>query len=252
MIKKTALLLTLLISSHTYAAQKTLLFATSADYPPIVSQNAQGQIVGFEPEVIHAMCNKLKEYDCKLIHKPWNGLLSGLKTHKYDAIFGAFSITRTRNVHVLFTEPLYNTEVGFLAPTSIKDDQEHTWLKDKTIGVQKGSVFQQFLKNYYRTIAHIKVYDTMDEAFIALKEKQIDGIFGDLPILDHFVQKNNYQLLPLKDENTEHYFDKGNAIAVNKNNTKLLHELNKALLEISADGQYQIIYKKYFGKDQKD
>ncbi|MEF1213757.1 transporter substrate-binding domain-containing protein, partial [Vibrio alginolyticus] len=44
------------------------------------------------------------------------------------------------------------------------------------------------------------------------------------------------------------YFGNGFGIAVNKGNDELVNKLNTALKTVKANGEYDVIYNKYFGK----
>ena len=60
---------------------RNLVIATEANYPPFNKLNADGKIVGFDIDVIHAVCNEIKA-NCEVVSQDWDGLLPGRLTNK--------------------------------------------------------------------------------------------------------------------------------------------------------------------------
>ena len=89
-------------------------------------------------------------------------------------------------------------------------------------------------------------YDSYQNALIDLKNGRVEAVFGDTAVLNEWLKKDN-KLHIVGDKVTDkNYFGNGLGIAVNKSNTKLLNQLNKALATIKSNGTYQKIYDKYF------
>lgn len=221
-------------------------FATEATYPPFVYIGKDGQIKGFDADIIYALCKKLHA-TCSLSNQPWQSLIPSLKLGKFDALFGGMAITDAREKQVNFTHAYYNNSVSVVAPKSAQLSLSVAGLKNKVIGVQGGTTFDVYLQNTYGSVITINRYPSMQDAFLDLQSGRVDAVIGDTPVIQQWLEKNasHYTLVGKPIQNIT-YFGKGNGIAVKKGNTKLLKALNKALQAIKNDGTYQKILNKHF------
>ncbi len=116
-------------------------------------------------------------------------------------------------------------------------------LAGKRVGVTTGSSHENYLlsKNIQTTS-----YPTMDALYDALKNKNLDAIVADFPILSYYVSQADAQWLTLagKPFNHENY-----GILL-PDNSIYMEAVDNALLKLREDGVYDIIYDKYFGNAQ--
>ncbi len=91
-------------------------------------------------------------------------------------------------------------------------------------------------------------YNSYQDAFIDMQNGRIDAVFGDTAVVAEWLKKDDKLAYVGKPVTNPKYFGNGFGIAVNKNNQELLKQLNTALAKIKQDGQYQVIFDKYFGK----
>lgn len=234
-------------SEITWAAgPRTLIFGTEATYPPFESINNKGQIIGFDIEIIDAICKEIQR-DCKFVNQPWDSLIPGLDLGKFDVIFGAMNITDERRKKVDFTQPYYISSGTFVAAKAVQLTSDIKSLKDKTIGVQSSTTYDYYLQTVYGKLIHINRYASIQDAFLDLQSGRIDAVFGDTPLMLSWVKTNSdsYSVAgtPVKDEN---FFNQGYGFAVKKGHTQLLQELNNGLNAIKANGDYKKINQKFF------
>lgn len=233
------LLLTALFASTAFVAQaQDITFATEPTYPPFENTNEKGEIVGFDIDVANAICTELQA-NCKFTSQSFDSLISGLKFKTYDAAISAMDITPARQKQVSFSDPYYDSSASFVG---IKENL--TLETAKTVGVQNGSTFQQYIaKNGKQYQA--KPYKSLQEAVLDLQTGRVDIIFGDTAVLAEWLKSNN-KLKFVGDKVTDpDFFGTGLGIAVNKDNQALLEQLNKSLKAIKENGKYQQIYDKW-------
>ena len=234
------------------ASEKPVILATEATYPPFESINNKGQIVGFDIEILDAVC-KQSHLDCKFVNQPWDSLIPGLDLGKFDVIFGAMNITAERQKKVDFTQPYYFSTGSFVAPKAAQLSPDIKVLKDKTIGVQGSTTYDYYLQSAYGKLIHINRYGSIQDAFLDLQSGRIDAVFGDTPLMLVWVNTpanaDAYAIAgnPVKDEK---FFSQGYGFAVKKGNADLLKKLNDGLTNIVADGTYKKITQKFFGKPE--
>lgn len=231
------------------AQNKALTFATEATYPPFESLDTNGQMQGFDIEIIKALCAQMKT-QCTFTNQAFDSLIPSLQLGKFDAIFGAMNITPARQQQVDFTDPYYANTASVV---TVKDKAEPLakGLEGKTVGVQSGTTLAQYLQDTYGNKVTVNTYASEQSAFLDLTSGRIDAVMGDTPLIKDWVKKNNNgnYVIVGKPISAEKYFGKGYGIAVKKGNTTLLQALNKALAEIKANGTYAKIVQKYFGND---
>ncbi len=238
------------------AAEKVLKFGAAAEpYPPFTSQNAQGKWVGFEVDLMNAVCaaEKLK---CEMVGTAWDGIIPALNAHKIDVIWSSMSITPERAKVIDFTDKYYNTPAEIIAPKSEKLPltlKDMSALDGKIIGVQTSTTHAAFVQKYLGSKAKIKTYDTQDNADADLVAGRIDAAVADSIALDDFLKsaqgKDMEVKLIIPANFDRSVFGDGVGGGVRKSDTKLKAELDAGIKKIRADGTYQKLEKKYFSFD---
>lgn len=232
---------------NTFAAIKTIKFATEATYPPFEYVTPAGGIQGFDIDVAKALCKELKA-QCTFTNQPFDSLIPSLKVGKFDAIIAAMAITSERQKEVDFTAAYYNNTVSFVAAKNSTLEISAAGLKGKTVGVQAGTTFEQYLQKKYAGNVKVNTYASEESAFLDLAAGRVDAVMGDTPLVEQWIKEHGmsqYQIIgkPVKDEM---YFGKGDGIAIKKGNAELLSALNQALKAIKANGEYTKIKAHYF------
>lgn len=83
-----------------------ILFAMSGGYPPFNYFTDEDELSGFDVEIGQAVAEKLG-VRYKAVTTDWSGILEGLRSRRYDGIFGSMAITEERLKVVDFTDPYY-------------------------------------------------------------------------------------------------------------------------------------------------
>lgn len=231
------------------AIAQNLTFATEATYPPFESVDNSGKIVGFDVDIMNALCNQIHA-TCTIVNAPFDSLIPSLQVGKYDAIIAALGITPQRQQVVDFTKPYYNETVSVVASKNSELQLNATSLKGKTIGVQGNTTMYQYLKSKYGSVVKINTYQSEESAFLDLTAGRVDAVMGDTPLIEGWLQESNHSQnystigRPLMDAT---YFGPGFGIAVQKGNSTLVNELNTALIQIKHNGTYHKIEMKWLG-----
>jgi arginine transport system substrate-binding protein len=235
-----------LFSIQVIASERALIFATEATYPPFVSMSANNQMQGFDVDIANAVCQQMNR-SCQFVNAPWDSLIPSLEIGKYDVLFGGMAITAERAKVVDFTESYYQNSVTFVVNKNHPLTLTDAGLKGKTIGVQRGTTFQTYLKKKYAYNIVIKPYVSNMQALLDLKNGRLDGALMDTPVADNWLKEAGNQDFKMEGQfyNVK-YFGPGNAFAVQKGNTQLLNDINNALNTIKANGTYQKIENQYF------
>ncbi|PMM35057.1 arginine ABC transporter substrate-binding protein [Vibrio splendidus] len=232
------------LASFNAAAQEEIKFAMEATYAPFEYMDENNQIQGFDVDLANALCEELKAA-CTFHNQAFDSLIPALKFKRYDAAISAMDITEARLKQVNFSNAYYDNSAAFISFEGKVADQAA--LEGKRVGVQNGSTHQSFLLEQMTGVTAVP-YSSYQDAFIDMKNGRIDSVFGDTAVVAEWFKKED-NLTYVGDQVTnQEYFGNGFGIAVNKSNQELVDQLNVALAAVKANGEYDKIFNKYFGK----
>lgn len=234
------------------AAQQVKVGIAAEPYPPFASPDAAGNWVGWEVEIINAVCEEAK-LDCAITPVSWDGIIPALTTKKIDAIMASMSITAERKETIDFSDKYYNTPTGVIGPKSETFDATPEGLKDKIIGVQVSTVHEDYAtKHFGDTAAEIKVYQTQDEANADLAAGRIDAVQADSLALDAFLEtEQGKACCDMKGTVADdvEVLGPGVGVGLRKGEEELKAKFNAGIKGIRENGKYEEISKKYFDFD---
>ena len=216
-----------------------LKIGTDATYPPFETVNTvTGEPEGFDIDLISRIC-ELNGWKPEIIVTPFDGMIPGLNSRKYDVAISAMTITPQRAAVVAFSEPYYRAGQIVAVPpedTVIKSVDD---LRGKRVGVQLGTTGEIMAKKLDGV--HVYSFDNIGAAFIDMANGNLDAVLNDLPTTAEYISQNPTAKTVGELLSTEHY-----GIAVRKKDEALLEKINAALLAMKADGSYEALYKKWF------
>ena len=232
------------LASFNAAAQQEIKFAMEATYAPFEFMDENNQIQGFDVDLANALCEEMKA-KCTFHNQAFDSLIPALKFKRYDAAISAMDITDARLKQVNFSNAYYDNSAAFISIEGKVADQAA--LEGKRVGVQNGSTHQSYLLEQMTGVTAVP-YSSYQDAFIDMKNGRIDSVFGDTAVVAEWFKKQD-NLTYVGDQVTnQEYFGNGFGIAVNKSNKELVDQLNVALAAVKANGVYDEIFNKYFGK----
>ncbi|HEX9912886.1 MAG TPA: basic amino acid ABC transporter substrate-binding protein [candidate division Zixibacteria bacterium] len=218
---------------------KKLLVGTDATYPPFESKDAAtGKIVGFDIDLMDAICDKLG-VKCEYIVVPFDGIVSGLDNNKYDAIISSFTITPQRETIVNFSKPYYQASQSIAVRLDQQKINSLIDLKGKIVGVQLGTTGELLAKRIEG--AEIISFDNIGAAFIDLENRKLDAIINDKPTSQRIIALRGNAKLVGPDLSSENY-----GIAVRKGEKRLIDAINSALTALEFSGKIDDLNKKWF------
>ncbi|MCG9631108.1 MULTISPECIES: lysine/arginine/ornithine ABC transporter substrate-binding protein [Vibrio] len=232
------------LASFNATAQQEIKFAMEATYAPFEFMDENNQIQGFDVDLANALCEEMKA-KCTFHNQAFDSLIPALKFKRYDAAISAMDITDARLKQVNFSNAYYDNSAAFISIEGKVADQAA--LEGKRVGVQNGSTHQSYLLEQMTGVTAVP-YSSYQDAFIDMKNGRIDSVFGDTAVVAEWFKKQD-NLTYVGDQVTnQEYFGNGFGIAVNKSNQELVDQLNVALAAVKANGEYDEIFNKYFGK----
>lgn len=240
-----------LLASGAGASAEVRFGIMNEAYPPFFTKDASGKWIGWEIDLMDAICSEMKE-SCSVVDMSWDGLIPGLQSKKFDVIWSSMSITDERKKTIAFTNKYYNTPSKLIGAQDGKSGTTADDVAGKTIAIQVSTVQTEYYKKHFASVADEKTYATLDEAFQDLSVGRVDYVFGDsIPLMtflgsdfgkDCCEDKGNVQDDP-------DVLGQGIGGGLRKEDSELLARLNAAITAIRANGKYAEISKKYFNFD---
>ncbi len=229
-------------------ARADLKFGVAAEpYPPFTSKDASGNWVGWEVDLMNAVCKAMNE-KCEIVEVAWDGIIPSLTSKQIDVIWSSMSITDERKKTIDFTDMYYNTPTVIIGAKDGNKDISPAALKGKTIGVQVSTIHQNYVQKYFGEGSTIKTYQTQDEANNDLAAGRLDYVQADGSALDAFLQTDQGKACcELKGQvpDDPEVLGQGVGGGVRKEDTALKEKLNAGIKAVAAEGGFKTITEKY-------
>ncbi|HIU63420.1 MAG TPA: basic amino acid ABC transporter substrate-binding protein [Candidatus Avacidaminococcus intestinavium] len=201
---------------------------------------------GFDMDLARAIGKQLN-MKVEIVSMGFDGLIPALNAGSIDAIASGMTITPERSENVTFSEPYYKSGLTVMVREDEKEIQGIEDLKGKKIAVQIGTTGA--MEAHKIEGATVVEFNANTEAALELKNGGVSAVVNDLPVVAYFLEQGGgkeYAKMVGHVVTSEEY-----GIAVKKGNDKLVGELNKALAELKKNGEYDKIYKTWFGEQVK-
>ena len=228
---------------ETIKDENVLIVGTSPDYPPYESIDTEsGKPVGLDIDLIAEIAARLNK-DLIIKNMPFTSLIFGLLTHDIDLIASGISPTERRSKLVLFSNKYLNgapfvvvTKAAQLQPASMQD------LQNQTVAVNTGYVTDLYMTKNHPDIKLVKL-DSPSDCFMALQTGAVDA-FVTSPhsaktFLENISNSKDFFVMQIPDTGD------ACALAVAKNDEKLLAQINQVLEAMDADGTLDKIKEKW-------
>jgi len=230
----------------TEAPKKVLKMGTNAEFPPYEYYDDNGKIVGIDAEIAAAIADKLG-MELEIVDMKFDSILSSIQAGGVDMGLAGMTVTEKRKESVNFSVS-YATGVQVVIVKEGSDITSPDDLVGKKIGVQlatTGDIYASMsVEDGGYGEENVTKFNKGADAVQALLGGDIDAVIIDNEPAKSFVKANT----GLKILETEYAVEEY-AIAIAKNNTELLEQINKALEELIADGTIDAIVAKYIKAD---
>lgn len=218
----------LFIGCQEESSNSVLRVGTSPDYPPFEFKK-DGEILGFDIDLATKIGSALGR-KIQIIEFPFYKFTDALRGDVVDIVISSVTPSEERKELVAFSETYYNSSIAILfKPSHIKIESLQD-LKNKIIGVQKGSTTESFLTDdsLADLALSILTHEDMSDVIYDLKVGEVEAVLLDLEEAIAFSNQHtefNYTQIAESD-------DYGFAIALRKDDDALLEAVNDVLKEL--------------------
>lgn len=222
------------------ASEKIVTYGFDTDYPPF-SYLANNTPQGYELDLIKLIFEK---GDYKLDIKSnytWDEIYKLVVNNQLDM---CCPLVRTpeRAKQIFFTDDVYSRYYGVFSNGSA-EKMDVDDLGKYRLGAVKGYYSEIIVRDNLK-ISNYKVFENYLEMITALKENRIDAFVENTEVVKYYISKLNLvgQVILQHDG----LFPQVVPFGVAKNRPDLVEFINKRLKEISASGEFEILYIKNF------
>jgi len=221
---------------------KLLKVGSDTTSPPMESVDpATSQIVGFDVDVVNAVCAKI---NCKaeFVTTGWDGIFAALDQGSFDFVASGVSITDERKKSMDFSDPYIVNSQAILVRV---EDQGLTVddfkSKGKKLSAQANTTDAQLAESLVGK-DNVTAYNDFSAATVALKNKDVDGVvINGANAAAYEKQFAGELVVGIKDLQSDPLglvFRKGDAAVA---------AFNEGIAAIKADGTLDALINKYWG-----
>lgn len=251
---------------------QVIRIATEGAYAPWNFVKPGGQLDGFEIELAHDLCERMKA-KCEISAHDWDGLIPSLNGGQIDAIMAGMSITPKRQEVIGFSRTYAAPLNGFLVldnsslaklpgdAKSINLDKDEVeaealinqmapLLKGKIIGVQGSTTASAFAEKYLSKVVEVREYKTVDAHNMDLMSGRIDAVLANAVVLKLATQdpslKGTNMAGPIFSGGV---FGPGIGLGLRKSDTALKAKFDEAITAAVKDGTVKKLSEKWLKFD---
>ncbi|HXZ09547.1 MAG TPA: amino acid ABC transporter substrate-binding protein [Paraburkholderia sp.] len=216
---------------------------TEGTYAPFTFHDASNQLTGFDIDIAREIARRIG-VKAEFVEGKWDGLIAGLDANRYDAVINEVAVTDARKAKYDFSDPYITSHAALIVRddnTTIKNFDD---LKGKKSANTLTSNFGKIAASHGADVVPVQGFN---ESIDLLTSGRVDATVNDsLSFLD-FKKHRPEAKVKIVALDTSSDSDKS-AVLIRKGNPELQAAINKALADMKADGTYDKISDKYFGK----
>ena len=156
-----------------------LMVGSDTTYPPMETVDpATGQIVGFDVDVVNAICERIN-CTAEFVTTAWDGIFGALQQGEFDLVASGVSITEERQQTMDFTDPYLVVSQAVL----MQVEDEGMTIDDikasgRKLAAQTATTNAQLAEDLVGR-DNVALYDTFVGAVVALQNGDVAGVIID-------------------------------------------------------------------------
>lgn len=228
-----------------------IVLGVSPDYPPyefLTTENGNKKVVGADIYLAEQVAKKLG-VQVEIQEMAFDSLIAALNANKVDMVISGVNPTEERKKAVDFSDVYYTSKGIFVVNKDSEEIKSVADLKNKKIGVQKGSTYETYAKEQLKMDEkNIQALTDVPSLLQDLKNKKIDVVL--IPDDVAKIAMNKYTDIKISTFTAENDPEAtGMAIAFKKgkdnSNKELLEQVNAVIKEIQAQKTFEKELDKY-------
>lgn len=230
-----------------------IVIGSEARYPPFeFVQN--GEVVGYGPDLFAEVMKALPGVKVTQLDLPFQGLLPGLQTRKFDAIITAVTVNKQRYDTYRLSLPIADATFAFVKRKGDDRLMNPADLSGKIVGTQAGSaqlkgtqaLSKQMEEKGLAPMSEIQTYVDFNEAYADLAAGRTDAVVNSLPNLLYLQTQRGdiFEAVP-ETFGPPTYFSW--AFRKDDDSKALADLIDEQLRDLAAKGVIAKLHEKWFG-----
>ncbi len=229
----------------TEKSEKHFVIATDKGFSPFEFQDAKGNIVGIDMDILAAIA-KDQGFTYDLQYVGWDAAIAACQAGQADGMIAGASITEERKkTGWIFSDGYYDATQG-LAVAKDSKIKKFEDLKGKKVAVKNGTMSNTYAESIKKKYGfEVVTFQTSPDMYQAVTGGQVDGCFDDTPILKYNIKTGELAMKFV--EGTENEPAQYGFAIFDAKNQELVDLFNAGLKNIKKSGEYDKIIAKYLG-----
>lgn len=222
-----------------------LTIGMEAVLPPYSYRSNSGKVKGFDVDLSKAI-SKQMHLKTKVKTTRWDGLISGLGSHKFDGVIDNITRTPQRAKSFNFSKPYAYSPYMLMVNKKNKSIKNIYDIKGKKFMEGLGTDNEYVAQKWG---AHTESATSFAEIMSAVKEGRVQGTIDSVQAWKAYAKKNStqdFRAYPVP-ESTQ--APAKVSVLFNKKDSSLQKKIDKILVKLRANGTLKRLSEKYFHTD---
>lgn len=233
--------------------QEVVRVAIEGGWKPYNFVDSEGNITGFDVDVINAIVEKTPGISLKIEPTPWDGMLVALGAGRFDLVANEIKKNPAREKQFLYAAEPYNYDYPALIFRNDTDIKSAKDLFGKNVIVGGGSSYAEWLEKFNKENGDkINIVYAGDTATAAIFAEVLSGradVTVDSPVAAGVFINERKEPLAYIPADPDLLNPAYLIFAKNKRGERIKALFDKGLEEIRADGTLSKLAVKWFGSD---
>ena len=224
---------------------KHFVIATDKGFSPFEFQDAEGNIVGIDMDILKAIAED-QGFTYDLQYVGWDAAIAACQAGQADGMIAGASITEERKESGwIFSEGYYDATQG-MAVAAESEIASLSDLSGKKVAVKNGTMSNQYAESIKEEYGfEVVTFPTSPDMYQAVLGGQVDACFDDTPILKYNIMIGELAMKYV--DGTENEPAQYGFAIFDAEKQELVDLFNAGLANIKANGKYDEIIATYLG-----
>ena len=221
----------------------TYLCLTESTYPPFDTVDDEGNLVGFDFDLIKAI-GEDQGFNVEIQDMAFDAIIPAIESGQGDIVTAGMFVTEERAEKVDYCDPYYTADVSIVV---LEDNDTITGVESFDSTMKAASQTANIAADTIQAMVdegnmgEAVILDSFADAFVQLQNHDVDAVFAQSAVANAYVkQKGGVKIVGTAGES------KDIAFAVAKGNTELQEKINAGLADLKENGTYDELISKWF------
>ena len=220
-----------------------LVIATEGNWSPWTFHDDRGALTGFDIEIGTRIAKEMG-VEPEFVEAPWESLLTGVETGRFDIVCNGVGYTPTRAEKYSFSTPYVYTESVLVVRADNEDIHSMEDLKGRSTANSPNSTYAQRAEAAGANVVYV---DTLGETMVMLEQGRVDATINAKGSVEDYLREHpdaNIKIVVTVPGEPVAY-----PVRFGPESSSLVAEIDRILQMMREDGTLAALSIKYFGVD---